>query len=73
MTTKISAGVSDHSCFVTMIPTDYKITNFSLIILISTKSPTHQLHNKWSLACYLSLEATPTINDFALPQSIVMY
>ena len=28
MPTRISAGVGDHPCFITMIPIDCKITNF---------------------------------------------
>ena len=35
MPTRISAGVGDHPCFLTMIPISCKITNFSLYLYIT--------------------------------------
>ena len=43
MPTRISAGVGDHPCFLTMIPTDCKITNFSLNLKVTKFSDTLNL------------------------------
>ena len=75
MSTRISAGIGDHSCFlffITMIPIDCKIINFSLYLFVRffERSPVISWHAPNKLLVENPLASTLCIHSFSAMKSI---